>query len=48
MLWIDPTRDLFLVFLTNRSLQPRARHSISALRTLRSALSDMVIRTSQH
>jgi CubicO group peptidase (beta-lactamase class C family) len=47
MLWVDPTRDLFLVFLTNRSLEPRVRHSITALRTLRAALSDLVIRTAR-
>jgi CubicO group peptidase (beta-lactamase class C family) len=47
MLWVDPARDLFLVFLTNRSLEPRVRHSITALRSLRTALSDMVIRTAQ-
>ena len=44
MLWVDPTRDLFLVFLTNRSLEPRARRSITVLRTLRTALSDIVLR----
>lgn len=44
MLWVDPTRDVFLVFLTNRSLEPRARRSITALRTLRTALSDVVLR----
>ncbi|NOT09686.1 MAG: serine hydrolase, partial [Gemmatimonadales bacterium] len=43
MLWVDPDRDLFLVFLTNRSLDPRARHSLTALRNLRSELSDLVI-----
>jgi len=42
MLWIDPRRDLFLVFLTNRSLDPRARHSIRALRELRGRLSEQV------
>jgi CubicO group peptidase (beta-lactamase class C family) len=47
MLWVDPTRNLFLVFLTNRSLEPRARHSIAALRALRGELSDMVIRAYQ-
>lgn len=45
LLWIDPDRDLFLVFLTNRSLAPRAPHSITALRKIRSGLSDLVIRT---
>jgi CubicO group peptidase (beta-lactamase class C family) len=48
MLWVDPVRDLFVVFLTNRSLEPRVRHSITALRGLRSALSDLVIRAAQH
>lgn len=48
MLWVDPTRDLFLVFLTNRSLEPRARRSITALHTLRTSLSDLVIRLAQH
>jgi CubicO group peptidase (beta-lactamase class C family) len=43
MLWVDPDRDLFLVFLTNRSLEPKARHSLTALRELRSHLSDLVI-----
>ncbi len=42
MLWIDPHRDLFLVFLTNRSFEPRARHSIRALRELRGRLSEQV------
>ncbi len=43
MLWVDPVRDLFMVFLTNRSLDPRARRSITALRKLRTELSDLVI-----
>ncbi len=43
MLWVDPVRDLFMVFLTNRSLDPRARRSITALRKLRTQLSDLVI-----
>ena len=42
MLWIDPGRNLFLVFLTNRSLEPRARHSVRALRELRGRLSEQV------
>lgn len=48
MLWVDPRRNLFLVFLTNRSLNPRARHSMTALHTLRTNLSDLVIRLAQH
>jgi len=42
--WIDPARDLFLVFLTNRSFHPKVRGSISELRTIRSQLSDAVVR----
>jgi CubicO group peptidase (beta-lactamase class C family) len=44
-LWIDPTHDVFLVFLTNRSFDPRARRSIEALRDVRAELSDAVVRT---
>lgn len=43
-LWIDPARDLFMVFLTNRSFDPRARNSIRALRDIRSAVSDAIAR----
>lgn len=43
MLWIDPTADLFVIFLTNRSLEPRVRNSIGALRELRGRLSDEVM-----
>jgi CubicO group peptidase (beta-lactamase class C family) len=43
MLWVDPTADLFVIFLTNRSLEPRIRDSIGALRELRGRLSDEVI-----
>jgi CubicO group peptidase (beta-lactamase class C family) len=45
MLWIDPERDLFVVFLTNRSLEPRARKSLTALREIRSTLSDLALST---
>jgi len=47
MLWVDPGRDLFLVFLTNRSLAPKAPRSITALHSLRTSLSDLVIRLAQ-
>lgn len=43
-LWIDPARDAFLVFLTNRSYAPRTRGSIRALREVRATLSDAVVR----
>lgn len=44
MLWVDPERDLFFVMLTNRSLDPRNRRSLTAIRELRSELSDLVTR----
>ena len=31
-LWIDPARDLFLVFLTNRAFDPKARDSLKGLK----------------
>lgn len=43
-LWIDPTRDLFLVFLTNRSFAPKGPHSIPLLRAVRASLSDAAVR----
>jgi CubicO group peptidase (beta-lactamase class C family) len=41
--WIDPPRDLFLVFLTNRSYSPRTARSIRELRGVRGALADAVV-----
>lgn len=43
-LWIDPAHDLFLVFLTNGTFDPRTRDSQHALRTVRTSLSDAAIR----
>ena len=43
MVWIDPGRDLFMVFLTNRSLDPRVRRSLNAMRDIRSELSNLVL-----
>jgi CubicO group peptidase (beta-lactamase class C family) len=43
-LWVDPERDLFLVFLTNRSYAPRVNGSIGALRRVRASLSEAVVR----
>jgi CubicO group peptidase (beta-lactamase class C family) len=39
-LWIDPLRDLFLVFLTNRSFDPRSAHSTEKLKLIRARVSD--------
>ena len=44
-MWIDPSRDLFLVFLTNRSYDPRVNRSIRELRAVRSRLADAIVRT---
>jgi hypothetical protein len=43
-MWIDPARDLFLVFLSNRSLAPRHRNSLTAMRTVRAQISDVASR----
>jgi CubicO group peptidase (beta-lactamase class C family) len=43
-IWIDPERDLFLVFLTNRSYNPRVDHSIRELRAVRARLADAAVR----
>jgi CubicO group peptidase (beta-lactamase class C family) len=43
-LWIDPAHDLFLVFLTNRAFDPRARDSVKGLKLVRTELSDAAIR----
>jgi CubicO group peptidase (beta-lactamase class C family) len=39
-LWIDPVRDLFLVFLTNRSFDPRTPQSVEKLKLVRARVSD--------
>jgi len=43
-IWIDPAKNLFLVFLTNRSFAPRARHSIRELRAVRARVADAAVR----
>jgi CubicO group peptidase (beta-lactamase class C family) len=43
-IWIDPAHDLFLVFLTNRTFDSRARNAHHALRIVRTSLSDAAIR----
>jgi CubicO group peptidase (beta-lactamase class C family) len=47
-LWIDPTHDLFLVFLTNRTFDPKVRNSAHRLRSIRTELSDAAIRLVPH
>ncbi|HEX6433948.1 MAG TPA: serine hydrolase domain-containing protein [Gemmatimonadales bacterium] len=46
--WIDPTRNLFLIFLTNRTFDPKVRNSLHGLRDVRVALSDAAIRLVPH
>jgi CubicO group peptidase (beta-lactamase class C family) len=43
-IWIDPRRDMFMIFLTNRSFDPRRTRSLAGLRDVRSRLSDAVAR----
>jgi CubicO group peptidase (beta-lactamase class C family) len=47
-IWIDPVRDLFLVFLTNRAFDPRVRESAKELKFVRANLSDAVVRLVPH
>jgi CubicO group peptidase (beta-lactamase class C family) len=47
-IWIDPTNDLFLVFLTNRTFDARVRNSAHSLRSIRTELSDAAIRLVPH
>jgi CubicO group peptidase (beta-lactamase class C family) len=42
-IWIDPTRDLFVVLLTNRVFAPRARRSITELKRVRGAVADAAV-----
>lgn len=43
-IWIDPSHDLFLVFLTNRSYDPKVRDSVKAMKQIRADVSDAVVR----
>jgi len=47
-LWVDPARDLFLVFLTNRAFDPRIHESVKELKVVRAALSDATVRLVPH
>ncbi|MFZ5624969.1 MAG: serine hydrolase domain-containing protein [Gemmatimonadota bacterium] len=42
-LWIDPARDLFVVFLTNRSLRHRTGRSLEEIKLVRGKLADAVV-----
>ena len=47
-LWIDPSHDLFLIFLTNRAFDPKVRDSVKGLKLVRTELSDAAIRLVPH
>ena len=47
-LWIDPARDLYLVFLTNRAFDPRVHESLKELKVVRATLSDAAVRLVPH
>jgi CubicO group peptidase (beta-lactamase class C family) len=47
-IWVDPTNDLLLVFLTNRTFDPRVSNSAHSLRSIRTELSDAAIRLVPH
>ena len=42
-LWIDPEKDLFVVLLTNRSLNPRVGRSLRDLRVVRAQVADAAV-----
>jgi CubicO group peptidase (beta-lactamase class C family) len=48
LLWVDPPRDLFLVFLTNRTFDPKIPESVKELKAVRAAVSDAVVRLVPH
>ncbi|MEO8202048.1 MAG: serine hydrolase domain-containing protein, partial [Gemmatimonadota bacterium] len=43
-IWVDPAKDLFVILLTNRSLNPRVNYSIRQLRTIRSQVANAAVR----
>lgn len=44
MLWVDPERDLFVVFLTNRAFGPRVAKPFTALHEIRAQVADAAVR----
>lgn len=45
-LWIDPDRGVFVVLLTNRAFQPRARKPFTTLKRVRGRLADLAAQAS--
>ena len=44
-MWMDPLRNVYVIFLTNRAYEPRVKESFQALRRIRAALADAVVAT---
>jgi CubicO group peptidase (beta-lactamase class C family) len=44
-LWIDPDRNLFVLLLTNRAFNPKARGSFTKLKEVRGRVADAAVRT---
>ena len=42
-LWVDPEKDLFVILLTNRSLNPRVARSLRDLRLVRAQVADAAV-----
>lgn len=42
-MWMDPARDVYVIFLTNRAYEPRVRETFLALRRIRAQLADAVL-----
>lgn len=42
-MWIDPARDVFVIFLTNRAYEPQVKETFKSLRRIRTALADAVV-----
>lgn len=42
-MWIDPARDVYVIFLTNRAYEPRVRQTFQAMRRIRAGLADAVL-----
>ncbi|MGH7498203.1 MAG: serine hydrolase, partial [Gemmatimonadales bacterium] len=48
LMWVDPPRDLFLIFLTNRAYDPHVAESLKELKAVRAAVSDAAVRLVPH
>jgi CubicO group peptidase (beta-lactamase class C family) len=42
-MWMDPERDVYVIFLTNRAYEPRVTETFQALRRVRAQLADAVV-----